>query len=60
MYSLQYSFDGKFLAIGCGNGTIRVSSSLADILLTVAERYEGQFHVDALFLSLNHPPQMSF
>jgi len=25
VYSLQYSFDGKFLAIGCGNGTIRVS-----------------------------------
>jgi hypothetical protein len=25
IYSLQYSFDGKFLAVGCGNGTIRVT-----------------------------------
>lgn len=24
IYSLQYSFDGKLLAVGCGNGTIRV------------------------------------
>ncbi|KAL4239912.1 hypothetical protein ACF0H5_000711 [Mactra antiquata] len=24
VYSLQYSFDGKFLAVGCGNGTIRL------------------------------------
>ena len=25
IYSLQYSFDGKLLAVGCGNGIIRVS-----------------------------------
>lgn len=24
VYSLQYSFDGKILAMGCGNGTIRL------------------------------------
>ena len=24
IYSLQYSFDGRFLAVGCGNGTIKV------------------------------------
>lgn len=24
IYSLQYSFDGKYLAVGCGNGTIRL------------------------------------
>jgi len=24
VYSLQYSFDGRFLALGCGNGTIRL------------------------------------
>ena len=27
IYSLQYSFDGKYLAVGCGNGTIRVRLS---------------------------------
>lgn len=24
IYSLQYSFDGRYLAVGCGNGTIRL------------------------------------
>ena len=27
IYSLQYSFDGRYLAVGCGNGTIRVRES---------------------------------
>lgn len=43
IYSLQYSFDGKFLAVGCGNGTIRLyepksGRKLGDIRKT---RYGG-------------------
>ncbi|KAH3872444.1 uncharacterized protein LOC127868775 isoform X3 [Dreissena polymorpha] len=33
VYSLQYSFDGKFLAIGCGNGTIRLFDTATGVKL---------------------------
>lgn len=43
VYSIQYSFDGKLLAVGCGNGTIklyetRTGKKLPDIRKT---RYGG-------------------